>query len=585
MRSASLLRVTVTAFSSVLFFTAMLSLSQRSLAQSVDTSILPADRATIWNPGLMAVGGIPNRTTVCATLTPLGGGQNDRPQIDAAINACPQDQVVLLGPGTFNITDDRIHLYKGVTLRGSGPTQTILSAALGSVNVVIDIGQFPGYGASTNFTSDGVKGANSVTVASTAGLAAGKIVLIDKLPDPSITYYASDCGPGSACQGWFSRQGRPITQMMEIASVSGNTVTFTTPFHITFDVALTAQLTQFNADATKYAGLENLTASYGNVNGNIIMQYCAYCWIKNIESAFAGGGSFRAWNCFRCEIRDSYFHETKGGAYNPGGGSYGCEFGQATSDSLFENNISWLFNKVFLMRAAGGGNVVAYNYFEDGLGLGYLTLQETGLNASHMTTSHHVLFEGNQSFNLDSDSRWGSAAYITFFRNHGTSIRRDINKLGFNNDSGERRTARTTARHYYYSFIGNVLGYSGMNAAPYSGFEYEQFYPFTDGKVPMWREGQNDGGLPGIPTYDANVRATMIRDGNFDYATNTVNWDRAVQPIPNSLYLTAKPAFFGNCAWPWIDPLGSTKVNVLPARARFDGNPNACGSVPAAASP
>jgi len=101
----------------------------------------------------------------------------------------------------------------------------------------------------------------------------------------------------------------------------------------------------------------------------------------------------------------------------------------------------------------------------------------------------------------------------------------------------------------------------------------------------MWREGQNDGGLPGIPTYDANVRATMIRDGNFDYATNTVNWDRAVQPIPNSLYLTAKPAFFGNCAWPWIDPLGSTKVNVLPARARFDGNPNACGSVPAAASP
>jgi hypothetical protein len=588
MRSASLVRLTVTAFWPVLFFTAILSLSQRSLAQSVDTSILPADRATTWNPGLTAVGGIPTRTTVCAMLSPRGGGLDDTPQIQGAINACPIGQVVQLAAGTFNINSGPIRVNKGITLRGTGPTQTTLLAPDGTNQALVVIGQqWPAHGGSTNFTSDGAKGTNSVTVASTAGLTVGQIVLIDKLPDPSITFYASDCGSGTNCQGWFSRQGRPITQMMEIASISGNTMTFTTPFHITFDVTHAAQLTTFAVAAVKYAGVENLKGyggEGGDGGGNFRMELAAYSWVKNVESQWTIGASGRMFSCFRCEIRDSYFHQTK--IADPGGSGYGIDISVATSDSLVENNISWLFNKVILMRAAGGGNVVAYNYLEDGYGRGYLTIQETGLNAAHMTTSHHVLFEGNQAFNLDSDSRWGSAAYITFFRNHATSIRRDINKLGFNNDSGDRHSARVTARHYYYSFVGNVIGYSGMSASPYSGFEYEQFYPFSDGKVPMWRLGQSDPtGTPDIATFDPNVQATIIRDGNFDYATNTVHWDRAVQPIPNSLYLTAKPAFFGNCAWPWIDSLGSTIVNVLPARARFDGNPNACGSVPAAASP
>ena len=41
---------------------------------SIDFSaFLPADRATVWNPGMMGVGGIPVRSTVCSTLTPRGG--------------------------------------------------------------------------------------------------------------------------------------------------------------------------------------------------------------------------------------------------------------------------------------------------------------------------------------------------------------------------------------------------------------------------------------------------------------------------------------------------------------------------------
>src|SRR5438045_2180261 len=34
---------------------------------------IPAERRTTWNPGLAAVGGIPRRVAVCATLDPGGG--------------------------------------------------------------------------------------------------------------------------------------------------------------------------------------------------------------------------------------------------------------------------------------------------------------------------------------------------------------------------------------------------------------------------------------------------------------------------------------------------------------------------------
>jgi hypothetical protein len=43
--------------------------------------------------GMQSVGGIPNRTTVCATLSPLGGGKDDSTQINDAINSCPAGEV------------------------------------------------------------------------------------------------------------------------------------------------------------------------------------------------------------------------------------------------------------------------------------------------------------------------------------------------------------------------------------------------------------------------------------------------------------------------------------------------------------
>jgi hypothetical protein len=54
-----------------------------------------------------------------------------------------------------------------------------------------------------------------------------------------------------------------------------------------------------------------------------------------------------------------------------------------------------------------------------------------------------------------------------------------------------------------------------------------------------------------------------------------VKWDPTIpnHTLPDSLYLTQKPAFFnaGNgYTGLWGDPVGTTKLHVLPAKARYD---------------
>ena len=85
------------------------------------------------------------------------------------------------------------------------------------------------------------------------------------------------------------------------------------------------------------------------------------------------------------------------------------------------------------MRASGGGNVIGYNYFDNGY-IDYAPeFVETGMNASHMACPHFELFEGNQAFNIGADDYWGGAVYITYFRNHATGKRRSFT------DTGNRR--------------------------------------------------------------------------------------------------------------------------------------------------
>jgi hypothetical protein len=500
--------------------------------------------------------------------------------IQAALDGCPVGQVVSLSAGDFKITAG-LQITKGIVLRGQGPAQTKLKMPVGTNSNLITIGtQFFGFANPVNLGTDAVKGASAVTLASIPDLAVGEIVAVDQLTDPSISEWnPKRSPPGDISRTWFTRPDRPTGQVLEVAAINGNTVSFTTPFHITFRTAFSAQLSRFAGFANgpvvrsvRSAGVEDLYLSGGSQGqGNIKFANAAYSWIKNIESDFHSGASVTVDASLRCVLRDSYIHSTQDP--NPGGGGYGVSLSLYSADNLIENNIVWNMNKVMVMRASGGGNVIGYNYMEDAW-ISYVpSFVEVGLNASHLTTPHFELFEGNESFNFDGDNTWGNAVYITVFRNHLTGKRRSLPPLLLT-DLGNRRAIGLGEGHWWYTFVGNVLGTVDQSPSPYSSFTYENIkLPWADDPTPMWRLGYNPDNWNAAA--DPKVLSTIIRDGNFDYVTNIVHWDNPPQRIPSSLYLTAKPAFFGNLPWPWVDPTGTTQLYALPARARFDaGNPN-----------
>jgi len=528
---------------------------------------VPPERRTLWKPGIP--GGIPARNTVGATIeaATYGNGSEDATGgIRAALDACPAGQVVALSAGTFAVTSTLV-INKGVVLRGKGPQETLLKSN-GFNGAVVWLGPlWPHVGASVKLTANGGKGATSVSVANANGFAPGMLVLIDELWDPRyVQWSATRSPPGNPSRGWFSRTDRPVGQMVEVASVNGNTVTFTTPLHIAFDTAHDAQLSTWDAPATRHAGLEDLHV-YGGGNHNIVLALAAYSWVKNVESEWSTGDSIGVNASFRCVVRESYFHHSP--KLHPGGGAYGLSVSLASAENLIENNIFWHFNKVMVMRASGGGNVIGYNYFEDGF-IGttpkdYTQWMEVGMNASHMTCPHYELFEGNEAFNIDADNTWGNSVYVTFFRNHATGKRRSFP------DVDNRRAIGLMAGSWWYTFVGNVLGYPGMSPDPHPSFRYQGKPPWGP-PVPMWQLGYNPENWK--QAADPRVLSTVIREGNYDYVTDEVHWSRGPQLLPDSLYLSGKPAFFGEAPWPWVDPLGATKLHKLPAKVRFDAMNN-----------
>lgn len=495
--------------------------------------------------------------------------------------------------------------------------------------VVVGPWRFPGPGPSDaqSLTADGQQGSHCITVANASLFIPGQFALLDENSGPSNTtpagggwfptptnYPAQDiwggdrvrwamhypimpyedaansnlnCGPydTTPCtppdvMSWFSRTGRANSEIKEIASVSGNKVTFTSPLSMPYRVADKAQLVPFTANGNggasaiqvTNAGVESLTLTGGG-DGNLRFTSAAYSWAKNIESTNSLGDAVSFDNSFRVELRDSYIHT--GSWPEPGGAGYLISVASGSSELLIENNILIDDCKEMVFRSSGAGSVVGYNYADDSWDFTSPTWVEVGLNASHMAGSHHVLFEGNYSQNFDSDRTHGNAIYMTVFRNWLSGKRHD-----FTDDAtfGNVRTVGLGMGSWWDSFIGNVLGRLGQM----SGWQYTDPAMGCDANgnnctgnnanwndAEIWKLGYDDSAWGSNP--DLQVLSTVIRDGNYDFLTNSQRWHNTPSgfAIPNSLYLSSSPAFFGVCPWPWVDPSTGT-IHTLPAKARFD---------------
>jgi hypothetical protein len=329
-----------------------------------------------------------------------------------------------------------------------------------------------------------------------------------------------------------------------------------------------AQLTRY-VHVTN-AGVENLSM-YGGADGELRFVSAAYSWAKAVEVTQWIGEGVAIDNSFRIEVRDSYLHT--GSWPEPGGAGYIVSLARGSSEVLIENNVLIDANKQMVMRSSGAGSVVAYNYADDSWIFDTPGWVEVGLNASHMAGPHHVLFEGNASQNVDSDYTHGNAIYLTFFRNWLTGQRRSFT------DQSNIRTVGLAYGSWWDSFVGNVLGRSGQM----SGWSYTDPAMSCDangnnctgnnanwGEHEIWKLGIDSHGHYSMQP-DPQVLSTVIRDGNYDFLTNSQRWHTTPGgfAMPDSMYLTSKPAFFGNNPWPWVNPTTGA-IYTLPAKAWYD---------------
>jgi hypothetical protein len=572
--------------------TSVVDRSRSARAELVVGLVDPA-RVTQWDPGVR--GGIPVRNTVCATVSAgdFGGGAVDATAaVQKAIDGCLEGQVVQLTEGTFR-WGSTVRLDKGVTLRGAGHGRTVVNGANTRYLLVGPTGPpsndvYRSLVAHTRLVSDAKKGGSTLVVSDGSEYHAGDLALVSMKDDATIM---PPPGPGGDYLLWIDPDGTRHSngQMVTVAAVSGNTLEIEGVLHSDYTLANAAIVGRAPA-VVRRAGIEGIR--FVRPESAFIITFCDECWVSGSETDTSGGDS-ALWLSRRGEVRDTYVHDAQ--TLSPGGAGYGLTLVAYTSDSLVEDNVIYFFNKPFLFRASGGGNVVAYNYIDGAQDGAAPWWMEPDID-SHTVYSHMELVEGNLCGAIGFINTWGGAGALTIFRNRVLGQHQDPRLINaqFGNQAAITMNAGMGA---YSNILGNVLGLPGLTSAGgankgkaaiyenvsehdpddlprtalgYAGSQLIAMYRLGNGSV-AGSYASFDIDEPGFPQVP-RVAPTVLRHGNFDYVTGSVVADARVPAIelPASMYLMDRPSFFGDRVWPWVEARKSPMVRSLPAKERFD---------------
>lgn len=550
--------------------------------------VIDPSRTTDWSQAGV-LGGIPHRTTICATFNPGATAA----QINSAIASCTNG-VVFLNPGTYNLTTGITFGNRdNVTLRGAGPGRTILKIAApdscGGVqaNICIQgaaVGSSPPSSNIRNWTGGYAKGSTQLTLDSATGVTVGTVLVLDQLDDPSDTggVYISCSGAASLEECPGTRTGRSQQQMVRIVSVAGNVVTISPGLHMPNWRSARQPQVWWWGDSAEMNGVEDLTLDHtnGTETSGIGFRNAYRNWVRNVRSLNSNRNHIWLYRSAHIEIRDSYFYGTK----NSTTLSYGVE-SFMVSDALVINNIFQHVSRPIMMGPAAGG-VYAYNHMVDMYYTSPANWMNAGINGSHDSGTGMNLFEGNMTTGFLMDLYHGTGALPTLFRNRLTGLEPGkIQNTSVINIWGFNRLA---------NLVGNVLGTSGYHTK----YENSRVAPASSGSPDrsIYLLGYT-GVIEQTPLgYDSLVVTTMFRWGNYDYATGQTRWNAAeipagspvpaTQTLPASLFLSSRPAWWGAMPWPAIgpdvsggeDPAGY--AHRIPAQACYDSTPrNADGTL------
>ena len=502
--------------------------------------------------------------------------------------------------------------------------------------------------AAYQLTANGTQGSSTIQVNTVTGLAVGQWVRIDEndevtsTPGPNGTNITAaadllqdaaapssgrtvqpDIVNGVSYGALYHRTTSEIHLISAIGGACGALcVTFDSPLTINYRTSHVAQIYTPNAPFVTGVGVENLTIE-GAPAGPVYMAFCAYCWLKNVETYYWVGGVTIS-NSARVAITGSYLHDCSDCENN--GNEYPLALDGATTETLVDNSIIRLAGKGMVGRSCGGGNVVAYNDVDDTFyqasSIGNFWL-DMGLNGSHYAGCHDTLFEGNWADNCDNDNTHGNDVFHTYFRNWCTGLRSNFNDPSLGNPAsstylpadqavsdlnsisyahgesypvtpGQRHAFGSMLSDYWVAFVANVGGEPGVTTAA-AGWVYSNAGAGEGQRdKSIWMTGWVGGGSPdpylvsssGTPSCNGTSPPGcmyLFRHGNYDTVTGSIaDYQTGYsQTFPSSFYLSAKPAYFTGVkcsySWPWVTPQATPFVQAnscsgdgLPAKARFD---------------
>jgi hypothetical protein len=538
----------------------------------VESPVLSAVRAIDWSG--VGAGRIPERKTICATLTPSAS----LVQINAALASCPREQTVYLTAGAYSISGTVV-VPSNVTLRGAGAGLTILNAVgTGKGNVIaMGAGSVPFN--PLRMTNGATAGSTSIELTNAAGIDSGMYLAIAEINDPS---FVSSAGSGGNCNwcdgGWTEKGSLARGQIVKVTGVSGKTVEISPALYSAYSNTPLAVPFRMSAE---HAGVEDLQV-YANNTGydaNFGMATCAYCWIEGVESNYADGDHVEVYWGFHDEIRDSYFSNAF--LHGPGQHDSDIQIAHKTSESLIENNIVERTHIAIMLEWGAAGNVIAYNYTMGEFDSGATNLDIGGIDF-HGAHPQFNLLEGNVSTQIAEDSVWGTSSHTTAYRNWvvGTnricspmSGRGVVNCSGTNGHYGFQaaRAIEITYAGTANKFAGNVVGSAQMQSLKGYNFPLKQIasvefpaarnydavaYGWSFGYGKTSDDGAGTGCAGGVPPcHRPGSAAGNFFHGNFNNIGGTIAWAAGVRhDLPASLYLSAKPGWWGNLPFPATGP-------------------------------
>lgn len=401
--------------------------------------------------------------------------------------------VVYFPMGVYSFTGQISITRDSITFKGAGSDSTQLRFNLsGTANNCINIIGSQITSDSASFSSAGMRDSNWVNVLNASVYQAGQWVYLQNNDN---AYMHDTWAYGS------------LGQVMQIKSISGNKITFNSPFRYYYKLSLQPKITKLNPkqaigfECMKIQRLDPTTNQTSIFNFDKVVQ----SWVHGVESDSTNFAHIELNRCSNIDITNSYFHH----AFNYGGGgkAYGVALQYSANECKIENNIFQNLRHSILFQSGANGNVCGYNYsFNPFWSQFPLPANSAGDIVFHGNFPFANLCEGNINQNTVIDNaHLINGPYNTLFRN-----RSELYGVVMNNNPasdtvqflGLEVTNSTNGQYLLYgnghvqvaNNINGVITPSGSNTLP----EVSLYYSGSQKPI-CFNPGNNNWPLIGLP--------------------------------------------------------------------------------------